>query len=327
MKKGFYVGLIIVLVFAFILNLKKVERPKEAESAKQTVQAISQAVAQQPKSETYQKLPDEIDFCGEHLILDESKKQKLAEILDKESKSYTSKRIREIIERNMWYTYLKYEPTNTDFPEDLKYVVFAESKLDTTAESSKNAIGPWQFMRETAKLPGLDLIVEPENNYDERYDFIKSTKAAKKLLKKLREDFGNWPTALAAYNTGEKNLQEAMDRENARDFFQLRTIAAETQDFPFRVLAIKLIFQNSRLRDPFSQNRWPSSNKYEGWEIIPLELKVRTRSSINRIIEVLRKDYPDLDYKEFTTYNRQVLGDLPAGTYTAYIVQKRNGTS
>jgi len=326
MKKGFYVGLLIILIAAFILNLRKIEQPKKVEAAKQPIQTITKmnlaTVSPLTASDLYRMLPDEIYFCGEHLILDENKKQKLASILSKEITGYTPDSIRDMTD-GLWFTYIEKEPKNTDFPEDLKYVPIAESKLDPNAKSQKEAIGPWQFISGTADY--FDLRVE--NNYDERRDFVKSTEAAKKYLKELHDKFKNWPAALAGYNTGEKNLRNAMNKENTEDFFRLRTIDPETQDLPFRVLATKLIFTNSRKTDPFLQKGMLPSTKYENWEVIQVKLKLNGQTSIDTIIQLLKTDYPNLNYKKFTDYNKHILGDLGAGTYTAYIVKERNGTS
>jgi hypothetical protein len=329
MKKGFYVGLFIALVAAFILNLKKIEQPKKVEAVKQSVQTIAQTnlatVAPLTTSDLYRMLPDEIDFCGEHLLLDENRKQKLAGVLNEEIAGYTPDSIRKMITDNLWFTYFRKEPKNADFPEDLEYVPIPESQLNPEARSRKDAIGTWQFMADTAKRFGLR--VEPENNYDERYDFVKSIEAAKQYLKELHEQFGNWPAALAAYNAGEEGLQKAMDREKTKDVFQLKTIKLETQKFPLRVLATKLIFTKPIISDPFLQKGWMPQSKYNNWEVIQVELKPRGRISINEIVQLLRADYPNLDYEQFTKYNKHILGDLEAGTYTAYVVRGPNGTS
>jgi membrane-bound lytic murein transglycosylase D len=76
------------------------------------------------------------------------------------------------------------------------------------AKSHVKAMGLWQFMPQTGKIFGL------ENNLyvDERMDFVKSTYAATKYLKRLHEKFGKWYLAAMAYNSGEGRVIEAITR-------------------------------------------------------------------------------------------------------------------
>jgi hypothetical protein len=316
-------AVIFFLILSGALFFKKSQKPQKPEIKNTQTDFVT--TSSSSVSNLYRMLPDEIDFCGEHLLLDENRKQKLAGVLSEEIARYTPDSIRKMAIDNLWFTYFRKEPKNADFPEDLEYVPIPESQLNPEARSRKGATGTWQFMADTAKRFGLR--VEPENNYDERYDFVKSIEAAKQYLKELHEQFGNWPAALAAYNTGEKNLQEAMDREKTKDVFQLKTIKLETQKFPLRVLATKLIFTKPIMSDPFLQKGWMPQSKYNNWEVIQVELKPRGRISINEIVQLLRADYPSLDYEQFTKYNKHILGDLEAGTYTAYVVRGPNGTS
>src|SRR5688572_18619623 len=63
-------------------------------------------------------------------------------------------------------------------PTELKYLAVIESELKSTAVSRVGAVGPWQFMPETARLVGLKVT----KTKDERKDFTKSTHAAAKYL-------------------------------------------------------------------------------------------------------------------------------------------------
>ena len=103
-------------------------------------------------------------------------------------------------------------------PNELKYLPIIESALNPKAVSRANAKGLWQFMFSTGKLYGLK-----SNNYiDERFDPIKSTKAAVRFLADLYKVFGRWDLAIAAYNCGPGNVKKAILRSDGKtDFWEL----------------------------------------------------------------------------------------------------------
>lgn len=92
-------------------------------------------------------------------------------------------------------------------PSSFVYLAMAESNFNVNAKGNK-ALGLWQFMPETGKLLGL-----ANNMYvDERLDFIKSSQAATKYLKRLHSKFGKWYLAAMAYNAGEGRIIEGIVR-------------------------------------------------------------------------------------------------------------------
>ena len=103
-------------------------------------------------------------------------------------------------------------------PNELKYLPIIESALNPKAVSRANAKGLWQFMFSTGKLYGLK-----SNNYiDERFDPIKSTRAAVRFLADLYKVFGRWDLAIAAYNCGPGNVKKAILRSDGKtDFWEL----------------------------------------------------------------------------------------------------------
>jgi hypothetical protein len=124
-------------------------------------------------------------------------------------------------------------------PQDLKYVAIAESALRPHAGSSKGAMGYWQFIEPTGRKYGLQ--VDPEK--DERRNLFASTEAAIAYLKELRQMFGSWTLAVAAYNMGENGLRSDIRRQNIQDYYRLY-LPLETQRYVFRILSAKLILEN-----------------------------------------------------------------------------------
>lgn len=84
-------------------------------------------------------------------------------------------------------------------PEELSWLPLIESGFQTNALSSARALGLWQFIASTGYKFGL----ERNEWLDNRMDPHLSTRAAIAYLKELHGIFGDWTTALAAYNCGE----------------------------------------------------------------------------------------------------------------------------
>lgn len=128
-------------------------------------------------------------------------------------------------------------------PSELAAVVLVESGGDPMALSPKGARGLWQLMPETARQYGLIV----DNIEDDRLDIEKSTYVAAHYLSDLYSEFGSWPLALAAYNTGEQNLQHAIDRSRSTDFnvlSSLQLLPLETRNYVPAVLAAATRLKN-----------------------------------------------------------------------------------
>jgi len=120
-------------------------------------------------------------------------------------------------------------------PLDFKYLAVAESDLRNVS-SHANAKGFWQFRKLAAKEMGLEV----NDEVDERYHVEKATRAAAKYLKKLRNRFGSWTNAAAAYNVGPTNFSSLRKKQGAFSFYDMN-INIETSRYLFRLMAIKEI--------------------------------------------------------------------------------------
>jgi len=125
----------------------------------------------------------------------------------------------------------------------LIYLAQAESGFHPLAVSRVGARGMWQFMHYTA--PGFGL----QHSWwvDDRQDPEKSTRAEARYLKDLYNQFGDWYLAMAAYNSGAGNVQQAVRRTGYADFWELykrNVLPAETKNYVPIIVAMTVMAKN-----------------------------------------------------------------------------------
>ena len=91
-------------------------------------------------------------------------------------------------------------------PIELHAMAIIESGLNPTITSRAGAGGLWQFIPSTARAYGLTV----NSMVDERFDPVKSTRAACRFMKDLYNMYNDWGLALAAYNCGPGNVNKAL---------------------------------------------------------------------------------------------------------------------
>ena len=128
-------------------------------------------------------------------------------------------------------------------PQDLIYLAEAESGFHPLALSHAGARGMWQFMASRSADYGL------VRNWweDDRQDPEKSTRAAARHLKDLFKQFGDWYLAMAAYNSGPGNVQQAVQRTGYADFWELyrrNVLPKETKNYVPIILAVTIMAKN-----------------------------------------------------------------------------------
>lgn len=185
------------------------------------------------------KLPDSMFFCGEKIPLENPEIRKRMErefYLNLQSDG----QILLYLKRSGEYFY-SFEQILKDesAPDDLKYLAVAESAL-FMSQSSKGAVGIWQFIPETARRYGLKV-----NEFvDERRNPEKSTRAAIKYLKSGKERFGSWALSATAYNMGEGATDDDLNFQQQSNFYDLY-VNEESSRYVFRIAAIKEIMSNA----------------------------------------------------------------------------------
>jgi membrane-bound lytic murein transglycosylase D len=123
-------------------------------------------------------------------------------------------------------------------PEEIKYLSIVESKLDPNAVSRVGAAGPWQFMFATGKLYGLSI----DDYVDDRRDPVQASYAAAAYLKDAYQEFGDWLLAIASYNSGKSNVEHAIEKANATDFWSIRQyLPVETRNYVPAFIAVNYL--------------------------------------------------------------------------------------
>lgn len=151
--------------------------------------------------------------------------------------------LQQVAERARPYLYhIVNELAANHLPSELALLPIVESAYQPTAESAKSAAGLWQFIPST----GLDFDLTQSDSYDKRLDIEASTQAAIRYLSFLKRHFnGDWLLALAAYNSGQGRVDDAIASNRANglptDYWSLH-LPEETQEYVPRFLALSSIF-------------------------------------------------------------------------------------
>jgi len=125
---------------------------------------------------------------------------------------------------HQYFPYIESYLSESDIPDDIKYLAVAESGLQYDALSHAGARGLWQLMPDTARQYGLRV----DKYIDERLNFERSTRAAAAYIIALKKKFGTWTLAAAGYNRGLSGLQRDMDAQpTAKTYYDL-ILNAET---------------------------------------------------------------------------------------------------
>lgn len=152
-------------------------------------------------------------------------------------------------EASMMIPMLKEIFAGEGIPPEWVWLSEVESSLNPHARSPSGAVGLFQFMPDTARRFGLRTGL-----VDERTSPQKSARAAARYLKALRQQFGSWPLALAAYNAGEGCISRLLKRHSAKSFEEIAPrLPIQTQMFVPKVLA------TVSLRESIDPHTLPSS--------------------------------------------------------------------
>ncbi len=200
------------------------------------------------------------------------------------------------LERSSRYRpFMVSELKKAGLPEDISWLPLIESGFKIRALSHARALGLWQFIPSTGYKFGLN-----RNYYiDERLDPEKATLAAIAYLKELHNLFGDWTTALAAYNCGESRVLRIIRKQRINyldNFWDLyQSLPRETSRYVPRFLATLHIIRN------LDKYNIKVSNPQEPVEFSVCEIKKQIRlkdiaKEIGVNVRTLKDLNPELRY-------------------------------
>ncbi|MDB4966089.1 MAG: Lytic transglycosylase catalytic [Myxococcales bacterium] len=132
-------------------------------------------------------------------------------------------------------------------PLSLTYVSMIESGFDPNDRSHAGAVGLWQFMPEGGRIYGLRI----DYWIDERKSPEKATQAFVQYIGDLKERFGAWPLALAAFNAGYGAVLRSMQKYNSNDYWELCRhedgLPWDTVLYVPKAMAVALVGENKKL--------------------------------------------------------------------------------
>lgn len=236
-------------------------------------------------------LPDYIDFCGERLPLED---QEIRKRMDREfllNLQWDGQVMLYLRRSGEYFPIFEQVLKEAGAPDDLKYLSVAESAL-FMAQSSKGAVGLWQFIPETARRYGLQV----DDYVDERRHVEKSTRAAVRLLKDNKERFGSWALSAAAYNMGEGAVDDDLSFQGGDDYFDLY-MNEETSRYLFRIAAVKEIMSNPEKYGYFLEE--------EDYYRMPTYREVTVTEAIPNLAEWAQSQ--GTTYKHIKLWNRWIL--------------------
>lgn len=139
-----------------------------------------------------------------------------------------------------YLAYFNQQTAIRHLPAELALLPAIESGYNPTASSNVGAMGLWQMMPQTATTNGLQI----NWWYDARRDTVASTQTALNYLSRLHYALKDWLLAVAAYDAGIGNIENAQARSGEKDFWRL-DLPEETQDYVPRLLALAYLVEHA----------------------------------------------------------------------------------
>ncbi len=296
----------LLLAVALLSSPALAKKPSKGEREAATLEAriarLEAAMRQRPRDVSDYRLPQTIDFCGEKF---DTTAPRVRERFERELLLILGRRHQVVLwarRAHGVFPVVEAEAKRLGACADLKYVAVIESGLRPAATSRASAKGWWQFMSGTGAQYGLDV----SRDWDQRGDLVASSRAGLTYLRALREQFGSWPLALAAYNTGPGRVKRVIKQQGTDDFWRL-DLYTEAERYVPRTLAIKAVLDDL----PRYGFHLDAS---DGWSL-DARGYVKTRIPKGRKVGVLAAARGSgIDYRDLRELNPELGADLlPTG--------------
>ncbi|HUF03667.1 MAG TPA: transglycosylase SLT domain-containing protein [Aridibacter sp.] len=206
-------------------------------------------------------------------------------------------------------------------PENVAWLGQVESAWKPTAHSWASAAGLWQFIPGTGARYGLRRTAY----VDERQSFEQATRASARYLKFLANRYGgNWELAMAGYNCGEGNVDRAIRRAGASNFWAAYPyLPKETRNYVPNILATILIANNPQ-QYGFSHIRPAPRLRYDRLRVPPSTSLQLVAQASDSTVQYLRFLNPEL--RTNRTPPEPYVVRVPAGKANEVVAILRRGT-
>jgi membrane-bound lytic murein transglycosylase D len=182
------------------------------------------------------KVPQEMEFAGLKLLIDDFARSKIQKDVNRLLSSQQHLNI--LTERTFrFFPVIEKVLDEEKVPTDFKFLSIQESALLSDAVSSSNAVGYWQFKRETA----LEMGIWVNDEVDERKNIMVATRGAAKYLRRNQIFTKNWIHTLLSYNLGLTGVRNTIQEGEIGT--ERMDIDGNTHWYILRCLAHKLVFE------------------------------------------------------------------------------------
>ncbi len=183
-----------------------------------------------------QVVPDRLEFAGMELLLTKSAKARIQADVDmiKKSPTYFQQKVDRA---NLYFPIIERVFAEENFPTEFRFLALQESSLVSDAVSSSQAVGYWQFKKESA----VEVGVRVDHLVDERMNIFASSRGASKYLKRNQGVLNNWVYTLLSYNLGLGGVRSHVKEKYVGA--QKMEIDDDMHWYVFRFLAHKIAYE------------------------------------------------------------------------------------
>ncbi len=183
------------------------------------------------------EIPNRVIIDNLEVIISEDAQAEIGKIiqgLNKNPKYFDAK----LEKMDLYFPIIERILKEQNIPDEFKYLCAMESSLDPNAVSTSNAVGFWQFKKESAIEVGMKI----DHEVDDRKNIVASTIGACKYLKRSNLALNNWIYTTLSYNLGLGGTKRTM--ESSYVGVKQMTIDATTNRYILKFLAYKILFSN-----------------------------------------------------------------------------------
>ncbi len=257
-------------------------------------------------------VPPRTEFAGISVQLDEAARRIIQQDINAlyANRQYWNAKLDRVV---LYFPIIEAILADEEVPTDFKYLAVQESSLTPDATSSSQAVGFWQFKRETALINGMRV----DEEVDERRSITGSTKGAALYLKKSNTQFNNWVSSLYSFYLGPTGVNKLIPPDWA--YAKEISLDGNTDRYVLRFFAHKLAVENAL-------PSYQTANRAGGTTVALVEYPNGRGKTVAQIVADLGAQGVQVTAEDLQTYNRWILaGNVPADkAYTVLIPVQSN---